>query len=134
MGHWTALWVDHHEAIALGLEVEGLGHARIAHVRGHDEHTHSKKAGGHRHPADERYLAELTKLVEQSEHVVLTGPGHAKDELLHHIETKHAGLRARIDAVETLDRKTENELAAHAREIFVKVGRMHGIHVASARH
>ena len=39
MGHWTALWVDHHEAVALRLEVEGLGHARIAHVHGHDEHV-----------------------------------------------------------------------------------------------
>lgn len=129
--HHAVIWIDHNEALAL--DIEGTSHSQLAHLRAHDTHTHPKKLGGHRHPADPRFLVAAEDLVSRCDQVVLVGPSAAKDELVSHLERTGSPHRARIIAVSTLDRVSDGELAAHAREIFRGVDRMHGIHVNGPR-
>ena len=133
MKHWVAIWIDHNEARALALPTDSAGYTELAHVRDRDTHTHPKKLDGHRHPADARFLADVTAIVAKADEVVLMGPSHTKEELIAHIEKSHPELRARVLSVETLDRMSDGELAAHARPLFERGDRMRGVHVVNVR-
>lgn len=127
--HHAVLWMDHNEARLIALAPEGAAFQELAHVRAHDTHTHSKKAGGHRHPIDAHFLADVERVLAGCEAVALFGPSHAKDELVHHLEATKSPLRGRVVSVVALDRVTDGELAARGRDVFSKTDRMHGVHV-----
>ncbi len=126
----AALWIDHNEARALALEPDGTGFQELAHVHAHDTHTHPKKLDGHRHPVDARFLADVERVIAGCDEVAVFGPGHAKEELVHHLERSGPALRARVVSVAPIDRITDGELAVAARASFVAVDRMRGVHVA----
>ena len=131
--HHAVVWIDHNETRALALDVEGTSFHELAHVHDHDHTTHSKKNGGHRHPADPHYLKQVEAIIGGCTSVVLVGPSNAKDELVAHLERTAPALRPRIVAVSSLDRVTDGELAAHARKIFRNTDEMKGIHVDTGR-
>ena len=127
--HHAVLWLDHNKARALSLAAERASFQELAHVHAHDTHTHPKKYDGHRHPSDARFLASVEQVLTKCDAVALFGPSHAREELIAHLETTKSPLRARIVVNAALDRVTDGELAAAAREAFRSADRMKGIHV-----
>jgi hypothetical protein len=127
--HHAAFWLDHNELRALALDADGASHHLIASVHAHDLHTHPKKLDGHRHPLDARFLSAIAEVAGQCDVIALFGPALAKDELVAHLETTKSPLRARIATIATMDRLTDGELAAKAREALALADRMRGIHV-----
>lgn len=129
--HHAAIWMDHNEARFLALGADG--HTEMAHVHAHDLHTHPKKYAGHRHPPDDRFIADLKTIIARCEAVVLFGPSQARLDLVADLEAEHSPLCARIIAVLPLDRVSDAQLVARAREVFHEYERMRGIHVAARR-
>ncbi len=62
------------------------------------------------------YYDEVIAAMGDAESIVLFGPGEAKGELKHRLETHHLG--GRVVAVETVDRMTDHQVAARVREYF----------------
>lgn len=127
--HHAAFWMDHNELRVLALDPDGASYRALAHVHAHDTHTHPKKYDGHRHPPDARFLADVEKVLEGCTEVALFGPGQGQHALLAHLEATQSPLRGKIVTHATLDRVTDGELAAKAREALVAADRMRGIHV-----
>ena len=125
----AALWIDHNEALALALDPDERSFRELAHLRAHDTHTHPTKGDGHRHPPDPRFMLAIEEVLAQCEGVVVFGPSLAKDDLIAHLDASGSPNRARIVAVAVLDRVTEGELAAHARDVFRRADQMNGVHV-----
>jgi stalled ribosome rescue protein Dom34 len=123
------VWVDHHEARIVSShpdttepDVKVLaGDVGRPHERKHD--------GGHRHAMTAHFADRIVEGTREYTELVVAGPSTAKDELMGHLRDRHPELVARVYVVETLDHTSDAQLAAHARELFVRVDRMHGVHV-----
>jgi hypothetical protein len=62
------------------------------------------------------YYDEVIAAIGDAGSILIFGPGEAKRELKHRLETHHLG--GRIIAVETVDRMTDPQVAAKVREYF----------------
>jgi hypothetical protein len=128
----TGVWIDHREAILVGLDGE-RDSTRVI-VSGADKHV--RLAGGSRSvapwgPQDvakeasrdrkleqqlDRYYDEVAAGLRDAEAIFLCGPGEAKTELRKRLEgTK---VESRIVAVEAADKMTKRRLAAKVRSVF----------------
>ncbi len=64
------------------------------------------------------YYDEVISFIHDAESIFIFGPGEAKGELEKHIESK--GLGECIVGVETADEMTDGQIAAKARQHFLK--------------
>jgi stalled ribosome rescue protein Dom34 len=64
------------------------------------------------------YYDEVVLAVREAESILLFGPGEAKGELKKRLERKNLG--GRIEAVETEDTMTDNQISAKTRDYFQK--------------
>ncbi len=62
------------------------------------------------------YYDEVISSIRDTESIFIFGPGEAKGELKKRIE--NAGLSTRVVRIETIDKMTENQIAAKVREYF----------------
>jgi hypothetical protein len=126
------VWVDHHETrIVRPIPESKLFDASS--VTGDGSRPHERKHdGGHRHPVGVRYADAVAEALRGFGDLVITGPSTAKDELLAHLRERHAEIADRVSVVKTLDRATDAQLAATARELFTRLDRMRGIHLPPA--
>ena len=60
------------------------------------------------------YYDEVITYIRDADSIQIFGPGEAKGELEKRIE--HEGLKARILAIETVDKMTDRQIAAKVRE------------------
>jgi stalled ribosome rescue protein Dom34 len=63
-----------------------------------------------------KYYEDVIACVREADAILILGPGEAKGELKTHLE--RAGLAARIVGFETVDKMTDAQIAAKARERF----------------
>jgi len=120
------LWIDHRKAIIVTITDEGEEVYKITsnmekHVRftngngsedGSSEDVRDRQFGNHLN----RYYNEVIAVIRDAESIQIFGPGEAKGELEKQLE--HAGLKAHILAVETVDKMTDHQIAAKVRERF----------------
>ena len=128
--HHAVFWMDHNELRALALAADGTSFQELAHVHAHDTHTHPKKYDGHRHPPDARFFAAVEDVLSKCDEVALFGPSQAHVDFVAHLEATKSALAARIVTNAVLDRVSDGELAAKAREALVAADRMRGVHVS----
>jgi len=121
------LWIDHRKAIIVILKDEGEELKKITsnmekHVRfksgnasedGSTEDVRDRQFGNHLN----NYYDEVLAVVRGADAIQIFGPGEAKGELEKHLE--HAGLKAHILAIETVDKMTDNQISAKVREHFL---------------
>jgi hypothetical protein len=62
------------------------------------------------------YYDRIVMAIRDAEAIQIFGPGEAKGELEKRLE--HAGLKANILTVETVDKMTDNQISAKVREHF----------------
>ncbi len=126
------LWIDHREAILVILTDDGEEIKHITsnigkHIR-YSGSSHSRTPEGLKEVTAEdqrdrksenqlnKYYDEVMAAIRDADSIQIFGPGEAKGELKKRIE--HEGLKARILAVETVDKMTDRQISAKVREHF----------------
>ncbi len=124
----VGVWIDHREATLVSLTGETETITQIA----SDIESDIRSPGGPvqvtaEDMRDRRYANLLTQFykavidaLQDAEAILIIGPGEAKGELAKQLEATN--LAARVVGVETVDKMTERQIAAHVRERF-KPGR-----------
>ena len=126
------LWIDHREATIVMLTDTGEEIKHILSNNGKHIHysgsSHSKTPEGLKEVTSEdqrdrkfgndlnKFYAEIIGMIRDATSIQIFGPGEAKGELVKRIE--HAGLNARVLAVETTDKLTDHQILAKVRERF----------------
>jgi len=128
----AGLWIDHRKAVIVKISDEGnttqLVESNVEkHVRysggsggsrgsreGAGEHTRERHFAGQL----EKYYDDVVARIRDAEAILIFGPGEAKGDLKTHLE--RAGLGDRIVGVETVDKMTDGQIAARARERFAR--------------
>ena len=122
------LWIDHRKAVIVivteaGEEIKKITSDMEKHVRftggtasedGSTEDVRDRQFGNHLNSYYDRVVA----IIRDAEAIQIFGPGEAKGELEKRLE--HDGLKARIIAIETVDKMTDHQISAKVRERFQK--------------
>jgi len=120
------LWIDHRKAIIVivtedGEEIKKIASNMEKHIRftngngseqGSSEDVRDRQFGNHLNS----YYDEVIAVIRGADSIQIFGPGEAKGELEKRLE--RAGLKARIFAIETVDKMTDRQIAAKVRERF----------------
>lgn len=121
MGKHVAVWIDHKEARIFSLHREGTEETTIAaplHV--HNKHSRGREGDGE-HPDDAKhFFHEIVGGVEESEAILLLGPGTAKLHFLRYLRKHDHALEAKIVGIETVDHPTDGQALAYAKKYFVR--------------
>ena len=122
------LWIDHREAVIVVLTDKD---EKITRIRS-DAEKQTRFPGGSRKDGlqkteavrDKRLEQDLGKYfddvianIREARLIQIFGPGEAKGELVKRMEAE--GLKERIVEVETMDKMTDNQIAAKVREHFL---------------
>ncbi|HJX37197.1 MAG TPA: hypothetical protein VJ714_01225 [Anaerolineae bacterium] len=128
----VGLWIDHKKAVVVAVTDEGEEmELTISKVEKQLRRSGDSPLKGRYEslqvPADDSRERKLTgqlniyydaiiASIRDADSILLFGPGEAKGELQEHIEKSN--LRGRIVAVETVDKMTNRQIAAKARQFF----------------
>lgn len=129
MHTFTGIWIDHaHATIIKSNKLAEMtlqtysSEVEPHHKGGHDDSEHQTIVNQQRH--DERrhnqmksFSKELIKHLEDSDEIVIFGPGTAKHEFKNVLED-HKVLFSKVKGVETTDVLSEAELRAYMKEYF----------------
>ena len=120
------LWIDHREAVIVILKD---GEEEIKKIRSNmEKHVRYKSSSDSERSAGEDvrdrkfgnqlngFYDEVIAYIRDADSIQIFGPGEAKGELEKRIE--HEGLKARILAIETVDKMTDRQVSAKVREQF----------------
>jgi len=127
------LWIDHREAIIViltdgGEEIKHITSDNRKHIR-YSGSSHSKIPEGLKEVTSEdqrdrkfgnrlnKFYDEIIESIRDADSIQIFGPGEAKGELEKRIQ--HEGLKARILAIETVDKMTDRQISAKVREHFL---------------
>lgn len=98
--------LDEHQATLAELQLQGLKFVAEIHFRG------TKKDPKAFEEAQKAYFSEITKALEGKEHVVIAGPGFAKDNLKKYLDEKHPSVskKARFEYAASAEKTGVYEL------------------------
>lgn len=120
------LWIDHRKAVIVFLKGQS---EEIKQINSEAEKSHGQSGSSVR--ADDllqneetehlnQYYDEVISALQNASAILIMGPGEAKGELKKRLEKTHQ--EGRVITVETADKLTDRQIAAKAREYFVKHG------------
>ena len=128
----VGLWIDHRKAVIVAVTDEGeemeLTISKVEkQLRRSGDSPLKGRYESQQVPADDSRQRKLTgqlniyydaviASIRDADSILLFGPGEAKGELQERIEKSN--LRGRIVAVETVDKMTDRQIAAKARQQF----------------
>jgi len=126
MSHSHAVvWMDSKEAHVFLFNAEDVEHQRIkAHSPFRKVHHKAGVIGAGHMQLDRDYFDHIINALRGTNEWLLVGPGKAKDQLLHHVDSYVSWLREKLVGVEAMDHPTDGELVAHARRFFKAADRM----------
>jgi stalled ribosome rescue protein Dom34 len=121
----VTVWIDHREAVFATLSDEGEATSRLE----SNVEKHVRFSAGTEHGAEDqyerRYEGHLRKYfdtvisrIRDAEAILILGPGEAKHQLEKRL--REEGLGGRIVAVVTTDKMTHPQIAARARQQFLR--------------
>lgn len=113
------VWIDHHRAKVIFFNASNADLSTI-HAIKPASHIHSKAgsaSGTHLH-GEPVYFDEIAAALSPALMFVVVGPAAAKDEFATHLREKHSALSKRLVGVEPLDKESDGQLLAFAREYF----------------
>jgi stalled ribosome rescue protein Dom34 len=122
----VGLWIDHRKAVIVFLKGQA---EEIKQINSEAEKSHGHSGSSVR--ADDllqneatehlnRYYDEVIAGLQNASAILIMGPGEAKGELKKRLEKNHQD--GREIELETADKLTDRQIAAQAREYFVKQG------------
>ena len=132
MSHFHAVvWLDHAEARVFQFNADNV-ESRVIHAQAdphgvaHGSPRVHHKAGVigsgkvHDEPA---FFGQVAAALEGAEEFLVLGPGQAKLEFNSFVDAHIPSIGRRIVAIETVDKMTDNQIVAHAREYFARTDR-----------
>jgi 5-methylcytosine-specific restriction endonuclease McrBC GTP-binding regulatory subunit McrB len=119
----AGLWIDHRKAVIVIIkdeveEIKKITSNMEKHVRfssgdgsedGSAEDVRDRQFGNHLNS----YYDEVIAFIRDADFIQIFGPGEAKGELEKRIE--HEGLKAKVLAIETVDKMTDRQISAKVR-------------------
>ena len=117
------LWIDHRNAVIVVIK-DGKEELKkiTSNMEKHDSSTGDDGSGDD--VRDRKFENHLNKFYDEviayirdADSIQIFGPGEAKGELEKRIN--HEGIKARILAVETVDKMTDRQISAKVREQFL---------------
>jgi stalled ribosome rescue protein Dom34 len=123
----AVVWIDHNEAHVFHVHPASSDETTVLAPQ-HRVHRHPKGRGEPReHPDDaHRFFADVARVLDGSDAILITGPASAKQELSRYIKEHVAGLAAKVVGVESADHPTGAQVVAAARRYFRATDRMDG--------
>lgn len=124
----VGLWIDHKHAFVLwqgkeevleipsNVEPRISGGARIDGMHNLNmgkEQRFNDRFDGHLR----EYYRKVISTIQEAEHILIMGPGEAKHEFERNL-LEHKDLRTRVMKIESADKMTRHQMAAHVREFF----------------
>ncbi|MGE3610257.1 MAG: hypothetical protein AB7I27_11760 [Bacteriovoracaceae bacterium] len=106
----SAIWIDHHKAYIFDYSADGV-HERV--VEPHQEHKISKEHL-------KKFYHDLANTLNNSNRILVMGPGMAKMEFKHHCEEHHPTINKAIVAVENMQDHPTKEEILHSSNAFFK--------------
>ncbi len=109
------VWMDTSHAKLFCLKAEGLVTEQVK------SHTHEHHGFNPRdeHRDHEKFYHEVAGKLATATEILLVGPGVAKDQFMHHLKNHHhAGIAAKVLAVESMDHPTDGQVIDHAKRFF----------------
>ncbi len=119
MTHYhAAIWIDHREAHVFDIGPEDFERRTVrSHGEPHQHHKAGSVGSGHA-KADEAFFHAAAQAVAGAREVYVCGPGSAKAELIHHMESHDPAIAKTVVAVEAMDHPTDRQVVAAARKFF----------------
>jgi stalled ribosome rescue protein Dom34 len=113
----AVVWLDHAEAHILHFTSEdvrnkfaGEPYRRLQHRRDKD--------GRPRAPADQAYYDTIAGSLVEAEEILVAGPATATAAFVRHLNEHAHDVRARVVAIENVDRPSDGQLLDYARRHF----------------
>lgn len=117
----AVLWLDHHEARLLQFDAEQVELERIR------EHSHHTKQHGSEVRSQHEFYAEVCDRMAGIAEVLVTGSQMAQTDFRHYLLKHRPALKSQIAGYETVDKPSDKQLVALARDYFVRHHRMKGL-------
>jgi hypothetical protein len=112
------VWTDHQAARVLQFDAEHVNAQKI-----HAEHHYTRQHHSEVRTEHE-FFGELCDAVSHIDEVLITGSHTAVADLRHYAQKHRPHVAERIVGYEIVDRPTDNQLVALAREYFLKHDQM----------
>jgi hypothetical protein len=124
MNKFDGVWIDHRKAVIVSIsgDVENI-HSIVSDVEKHVRHSGDSPEDRQEHRFSNHlkaYFENVITHLRDADAIFLFGPGEAKGEIKSRLE--HDSMGAKIVGFETVDKMTDNQIAAKVREHFVKAG------------
>jgi stalled ribosome rescue protein Dom34 len=115
----AAVWLDHHEARIVHVQLESFDEATL---RAPQHHIHRHPKGpteGHNHPDDQhRFFHDVARALDDVAEVLVVGPSTGKLQFVRYLHEHDRALEKRIVGIETLDHPTDGQLVAYVKSYF----------------
>jgi len=124
-GTHAIVWIDNSEARIIMVDLRDTGEA-VEHSQNAGRHLHSKAGSpeGNRATADHAFFQRVADDLANAKSFMVVGPANAKTEFVKHIHRFDPHLFSRLTSVESADDMTDAQLAALARDYFVRADRI----------
>lgn len=116
----AVVWLDHHTAQVLQFDAE---HVQAQKVKAH---AHPTRQHGSSVRTEHEFFGEVCDALAGITEVLVTGPHTALSDFKHYCEKHRPQTARQIVGQETVDKPTEGQLVALARQYFLKYDRMNG--------
>lgn len=118
------VWIDHRTAVIVSIagDVESIRSINSG-VEKHTRHAGAEPEDRQEHRFSNHlnaFYEDVIKHLRDADAIYLFGPGEAKGEIKTRLENDAMG--GKIVAIETVDKMTDHQIAAHVREHFLKAG------------
>ncbi len=113
------VWLDSEHAKVFSITAGGVQKREMKLHQGTKHSNDHQKT--HKQQLEEKFFHEIAGAVGKVEELLVFGPGQAKLQFKHHLESHHHGdLAKHLIGCETLDKMTDNQVLEQARKFFKK--------------
>ena len=113
-------WVDHQNAQVLQFDADPV---QVDHIKAHSRYT---RQHGSAVRSEHEFFADVCDAMAGINEVLVCGPKTGVADFKHYADKHRPETAQRLVGYETLDRVSDNQLVAKAREFFLKHDRMAG--------
>lgn len=117
----AVLWLDHHDARLLQFDTE---HMERETIKAHSAHT---RQHGSAVRSEHEFYAEICEAIKGIAEVLVAGSSTALADFRHYVEKHRPALVPLVAGYESVDKPSDKQLVALARQYFLKLDRMKGL-------